>query len=83
MTVGDGEAHHGDDVGDEEEDDLVVMIHQGLAGVSIRPDHDTGCPGHQHVITIADCGGVEEGGDSYDDGSDPDADEEAGGAGDA
>ena len=44
VAVRDGEAHHGQHVGHQEEDNLVAVVQQGGAGVTIRPHHDTGCP---------------------------------------
>ena len=38
MTVGNGESHHGDDVGHQEEDNLIVVVQQRLAGITIGPD---------------------------------------------
>ena len=42
MGVGDGETQEGEDVGDQEEDDLVHVVHEGCGLRSIRPDNDTG-----------------------------------------
>ena len=79
MTVGDGEPHHGQHVGEHKEDQLVDVVQQGLGRISIWPDHDTCCPLLISIIPIADCGGVEEGGGGHQDADCPDHPQEDGG----
>ena len=62
VGVGDGETQEGEDVGDQEEDDLVNVVHEGGGLRTIRPDHDTGC-GRVIVITMVGLrGGEHQGG---------------------
>ena len=44
VAVGDGQPHHGDHVGHQEEDHLVAVVQQGRARVSVWPHHDTRGP---------------------------------------
>lgn len=75
VRVGDGETHHGQDVGDQEEDDLITVIIPGLARVTIRPHHQTRRP--VSVLAVEDGGGVEQGGGGEDDGHGPDSGQHA------
>ena len=44
VAVGDGQPHHRDHVGHQEEDHLVAVVQQGRARVSVWPHHDTRGP---------------------------------------
>ena len=72
MAVGDGQPHHGQHVGHQEEDELIDVVQQGFRRVSIWPDHQTGSSWMVKITAIADGGGVEEGGDGNQDANRPD-----------
>ena len=87
MAVDDGESHHGDDVGDQEEGDLEVMIEdsdgggedliavveEGDAGVPVRPDDETGVSGLvSGAGAVEDRGGVDQAGSGHGYGHHPD-----------
>ena len=76
VAVGDGQPHHGQHVGQHEEDELVDVVQQWFRGITIWPNHQTGSSWLFNIVAIADSGGVEEGGDRNEDADGPDDSEE-------
>ena len=61
VGVGDGETEEGQDVGHQEEDDLVHVVHERGGLGSIRPHNDAGC-GRVVPVTVVGLDGGEQDG---------------------
>ena len=77
IDVGDGHPHQGDEIGEQEEDQLVHVIHEGGRGRAVWPDDQAGCDGH--VSAIGDGCGEDQGGAGQGCADGPDGDEDGGG----
>ena len=62
VAVGAGEAEEGQDVGDQQVDDLVDVVHQGDVRLPVRPEQEAGGGGGDVVVVVRLGGGVEQGG---------------------
>ena len=61
MGVSDGETKEGEDVGDQEEDDLVHMVHERGGLGSIWPHNDAGCGSVIAIAVVGLSGGEHDG----------------------
>ena len=75
VAVGDGQAHHGQHIGHQEEDDLVDVVQQRFWRITIRPDHQASCSWMAIILLIVDGDGVEKSGDGNQDAHKPDENE--------
>ena len=79
VSVGDGHSHQWQQVGHQEEHQLVHVVHERGGGGTIWPNDQTSCNGHVFAIPIGYSGGEENGGAGQSCTDSPDGDEDGGG----